>query len=46
MLADAIMPPGYNISKHMNAEEAMSLGERLGAKRLLLTHLCSSLSSP
>ncbi|MCX6668726.1 MAG: MBL fold metallo-hydrolase [Methanothrix sp.] len=39
MLADAIMPPGYNISKHMNAEEAVALAERLGAKDLLLTHL-------
>jgi phosphoribosyl 1,2-cyclic phosphate phosphodiesterase len=39
MLADAIMPPGYNISKHMNAEEAVLLAKRLGAKDLLLTHL-------
>ena len=39
MLADAIMPPGYNISKHMNAEEAVTLAERLGAKDLRLTHL-------
>jgi len=39
MLADAITPPGYTISKHMTADEAMALGERLGAKRLLLTHL-------
>jgi phosphoribosyl 1,2-cyclic phosphate phosphodiesterase len=39
MLADAIMPPGYNISKHMNAEEAVLLAKRLGAKNLLLTHL-------
>jgi phosphoribosyl 1,2-cyclic phosphate phosphodiesterase len=37
MLADAITPPGYTISKHMTADEAMVLGERLGAKRLLLT---------
>lgn len=39
MLADAIMPPGYNLSKHMNAEEAVQLAERLGAKDLRLTHL-------
>ena len=39
MLADAIMPPGYNISKHMNAEEAVALANRLGTKNLLLTHL-------
>ena len=39
MLADAITPPGYTISKHMTADEAMDLAGRLGAKRLLLTHL-------
>lgn len=39
MLADAIMPPGYNIAKHMNAEEAVGLAQRLGAKDLRLTHL-------
>jgi len=39
MLADAITPPGYNISKHMTADEAVALGEMLGAKRLILTHL-------
>jgi len=39
MLADAITPPGYTISKHMTADEAMVLGEQLRAKRLLLTHL-------
>ena len=39
MLADAITPPGYTISKHMTADEAMLLAGRLGAKRLLLTHL-------
>ncbi len=39
MLADAIMPPGYNISKHMNAEEAVTLAKRLGTKELRLTHL-------
>ena len=39
MLADAITPPGYTISKHMTADEAMELAERLGTKRLILTHL-------
>ena len=39
MLADAIMPPGYNISKHMNAKEAVTLARDLEAKNLLLTHL-------
>lgn len=39
MLADAIMPPGYNINKHMNAEEAVCLARNLGAKDLRLTHL-------
>jgi phosphoribosyl 1,2-cyclic phosphate phosphodiesterase len=39
MLADAIMPPGYNINKHMNAEEAMNLAKEIGARQLTLTHL-------
>jgi phosphoribosyl 1,2-cyclic phosphate phosphodiesterase len=39
MLADAITPPGYTISKHMTADEAIELAERLGTKRLILTHL-------
>lgn len=39
MLADAIMPPGYNIAKHMNAEEAVDLGRSLAIKNLKLTHL-------
>lgn len=39
MLADAITPPGYTISKHMTADEAVALGERLGTRRLILTHL-------
>jgi phosphoribosyl 1,2-cyclic phosphate phosphodiesterase len=39
LLADAIAPPGYKINKHMNAEEAVSLAEKLGAKDVVLTHL-------
>jgi phosphoribosyl 1,2-cyclic phosphate phosphodiesterase len=39
MLADAIMPPGYNINKHMNAEEAVFLAGQLRVKDLKLTHL-------
>lgn len=39
IVADAIMPPGYNINKHMNAGEAIDLARTLGAKCVLLTHL-------
>jgi phosphoribosyl 1,2-cyclic phosphate phosphodiesterase len=39
MLADAIMPPGYKITKHMNAEEAMNLSRRLNVRTVVLTHL-------
>jgi phosphoribosyl 1,2-cyclic phosphate phosphodiesterase len=39
MLADAIMPPGYNINKHMNAQEAVILAKNLGARQVTLTHL-------
>jgi phosphoribosyl 1,2-cyclic phosphate phosphodiesterase len=39
MLADAIMPPGYNLNKHMNAEEAVCLAKNLNARDLRLTHL-------
>jgi phosphoribosyl 1,2-cyclic phosphate phosphodiesterase len=39
MIADGIAPPGYHLKKHMNADEAVRLGERLGAKDLLLTHI-------
>ncbi|MGA9099234.1 MAG: MBL fold metallo-hydrolase [Methanotrichaceae archaeon] len=39
MLADAIMPPGYNLNKHMNADEAVCLAKNLGVKDLRLTHL-------
>ncbi len=39
MLADAIMPPGYDLTKHMNAQEAMELARMLGTKNLQLTHL-------
>ncbi len=39
MLADAIMPPGYNLDKHMNAEEAVALAGRLDVRRVALTHL-------
>jgi phosphoribosyl 1,2-cyclic phosphate phosphodiesterase len=39
LLADAITPPGYNINKHMNAEEAMNLAKSLDAKDVKLTHL-------
>lgn len=39
MIADAIAPPGYNINKHMNAEEAVNLTKSLGAKDVRLTHI-------
>ena len=39
MLADAITPPGYNINKHMNAEEAIGLARNLGVRDVKLTHL-------
>jgi len=39
LLADAIMPPGYNLNKHMNAQEAMELAESLRAKEVKFTHL-------
>jgi len=39
LLADAIMPPGYNINKHMNAQEAVNLANEIGARQLTLTHL-------
>lgn len=38
-IADAIMPPGYRLNKHMNAEEAMNLARSLNAKHILLTHI-------
>jgi phosphoribosyl 1,2-cyclic phosphate phosphodiesterase len=39
MIADGIAPPEYNLKKHMNAEEAVRLGERLNAKNLVITHI-------
>ncbi|NYT01511.1 MAG: MBL fold metallo-hydrolase [Methanosarcinales archaeon] len=39
LLADAIMPPEYRLNKHMNAEEAIMLAERLNARQVWLTHL-------
>lgn len=38
-IADAIMPPGYKLNKHMNADEAISLAQRLNARQTVLTHL-------
>ena len=39
LIADAIIPPRGNISKHMNSQEAMDLASHLCAKRTVLTHL-------
>ncbi|MCR3883865.1 MBL fold metallo-hydrolase [Methanotrichaceae archaeon M04Ac] len=39
LVADAITPPGYNLNKHMDSEEAVGLGRRLSAKEVVLTHI-------
>lgn len=39
MIADAIIPPNYKVNKHMDSDEAVDLAEKLGAKRLILSHL-------
>lgn len=39
LIADAIVPPGINIIKHMNAGQAVQLAHRLEAKNTVLTHI-------
>jgi phosphoribosyl 1,2-cyclic phosphate phosphodiesterase len=39
MIMDAIIPPGINLKKHMNAEQAGDLAQRLGAKQVVFTHI-------
>jgi phosphoribosyl 1,2-cyclic phosphate phosphodiesterase len=39
LIADAIVPPGIHIDKHMNAEDAMQLSRQVNAKRTVLVHL-------
>ncbi|HPR67167.1 MAG TPA: MBL fold metallo-hydrolase, partial [Methanothrix sp.] len=39
MVADAITPPGYNLTKHMNSEEAVGLARDLAANEVILTHI-------
>lgn len=39
LVADAITPPGYTLTKHMNSEEAVGLGRDLAAKEVVLTHI-------
>ena len=39
LIADAIIPPGGTIPKHMNAREAMDLASELQAKTVVLTHM-------
>ena len=39
LVADAITPPGYALTKHMNSEEAVGLGRELAAKEVVLTHI-------
>lgn len=38
-IADAIVPEQRNINKHMSADEAMEIAQKIGAKRTILTHL-------
>jgi ribonuclease BN (tRNA processing enzyme) len=39
MITDAIVPGWFRAIKHMNADEAIELGEQLKTKRVVLTHL-------
>lgn len=39
LIADAIVPGWFRTIKHMNADEAIELGEQLKIKRVVLTHL-------
>lgn len=39
MIADAIIPPNFKVKKHMDSDEAIELAKKLGAKKLILTHL-------
>ncbi len=38
-IVEALAPPKFRFRKHMNAEEAMLLSKKLGAKRTVLTHM-------
>ncbi len=39
MIIDAIVPPGINLVKHLNARQAAELARRLGAKKVVFTHI-------
>ncbi len=39
MIIDAIVPPGINLVKHLNAEQAAGLARRLCAKKVVFTHI-------
>lgn len=38
-IVDAIVPETMNVKKHMNSKEALEIGEKINAKRIILTHL-------
>lgn len=38
-IVDAIVPETMNVKKHMNSKEALEIGEKINAKRIVLTHL-------
>ena len=39
LIIDAIVPPGINLVKHMNAAEAFELSRQLGAREVVFTHI-------
>lgn len=39
LIIDAIVPPGINVSKHLNAEDAARLARELGAREVVFTHV-------
>jgi phosphoribosyl 1,2-cyclic phosphate phosphodiesterase len=39
LIADAIAPPHIKLVKHMNAEEALQLAEKIMARKVVFTHL-------
>ncbi len=39
LVADAIVPSGFNVKKHMNSQQALKFAEDTGAKDVVLIHL-------
>jgi len=39
LIIDAIVPPGINLVKHMNAQQAFDLANRLQVKKVVFTHI-------